>query len=353
MVQQQRAYLQSKNLGFDQERVVVTEAGNYGPLMEALRRQPGVASVAATRQVPGQRLQARPVHAESMPADSALDVRVLGVDYGFIETMGIQMADGRPFSREQGTDSRQAFLVNEAAARVLGTDVGGGLALYNFAEDGTTFEVVKEGSVAGVTEDFNYASLHGPVEPLVIHLVTGEEVNHVAVRLRPGNVRAGLAQVEAAWQATNPGDPFDYFFLDSFLEAQYRTEAQLGQVFGGFTVLALLIAAFGLFGLAAFTATQRTKEIGVRKVLGAGVFGLVALLSKDFVRLVVIAFVVAGPVAYLAMQRWLADFAYRIDLSVGVFLLAGGLALAVALAAVSYHAVKVARTDPVKSLRYE
>ena len=353
VVQQQRAYLQSKNLGFDQERVVVTEAGNYGPFVEALRRQPGVASVAATREVPGQRFQTLPIRTEAMPADSALDVRVMGVDYGLIETMGIQIVEGRPFSLEQGTDGQQAFLVNEAAARVLGTDVSGRLALYNFAEDGATFEVVKEGDVVGVTEDFNYASLHGSVEPLVIHLVTGEDVGQVAVRLRPGDVRAGLAQVEAAWQATNPGDPFDYFFLDSYLEAQYRAEEQLSQVFGGFTALALLIAAFGLFALAAFTATQRTKEIGVRKVLGASVFGLVALLSKDFAKLVLIAFVIAVPMAYLAMQQWLADFAYRIDLGVGVFLLAGGLALAVALAAVSYHAIRVARADPVESLRYE
>ena len=353
VVQQQLHFLQSKNLGFDQERVVVTEAGNYGPLLEALRRQPAVASAAATREVPGQPFQTLLIRTGTMPADSALDVRVMGVDYDFIETLGISVAEGRGFSREQGTDGRRAFLVNRSAARLLGLDVGEGLGLYHFAEDGGAFEAVAEGAIVGVTEDFNYASLHGAVEPLLIHLVAGEDVNHVAVRLHPGDVREGLAQVEAAWHAANPGDPFDFFFLDDHLDAQYRAERRLGHVFGAFTALALLIAAFGLFALAAFTAAQRTKEIGIRKVLGASAFGLVALLSKDFVRLVLVAFAVAAPVAYLLMQRWLEGFAYRIGLGLGVFLLAGVLALTVALVAVSYHAVRAARADPVESLRYE
>ena len=355
VVYQQLGYLQNRGLGFDEEHVVVVEAGNYEVFEEALHEAPEIVRVAAAYDVPGRRFQMLPVRTATMPTDSTRAMRWLGVDYGFLETLGVEPAAGRLFSEDYATDVEHAVVVNEAAVRELGwTDaVGERIDLYAFSGDGSTFEVATEGTVVGVVKDFNYASLHGPVEPLLMTVAQGEAVNVAAVRIEPGQTTDALARIEAAWHTANPGDPFDYFFLDDQLDQQYRSEQQLSRVFGGFTALTVFIACLGLFGLAAFTAQQRTKEIGVRKVLGASAGGIVLLLARDFVALVLLGVVVAVPLAYLGMDRWLGGFAYRVDLGAGPFVLAGGLALLVATATVAVQAFRAAATDPVAALRYE
>jgi putative ABC transport system permease protein len=345
-------YMQNKSLGFDDKQVVVMEAKNYPLLRKELLTLPGVSSVSGAYNVPGQRFPFYPIRTEQMPPDSLPSMRTLRVNAGFIETMGMKMATGRSFDEERASDLN-AFVINKAAASFLGWDdsVGKKMEWYDFSEDGTTFEVAKEGQVIGVVEDFNYASLHNPIEPLIIHL--SQEVNSTVVRLRPGQTAETPTQIREKWNAVSPGSYFWYYFLDQELDRQYKSEKRLGKVFGGLTLLALFIACLGLFGLAAFTAQRRTKEIGIRKVLGATVSNIVGLLSKDFLKLVALGFIIAVPIAWYAMNQWLADFAYKIEIGPGIFLVAGGLALLIALATVSWQSIRAALANPVDSLRSE
>ena len=261
--------------------------------------------------------------------------------------MRLGVLAGRPFRRDRA-DAEGAIVLSEAATRLLG------IAENPLGEtvDVRTMEGMEERTVIGVVADVHNASLHEPIQALAFVLRPGQ--NRTAlVRLAPGRVEAGLEALEATWTRFLPEFPFTFEFLDDRIEAQYRTERRTAHLFSLFAGLAIFIACLGLFGLAAFTAEQRTKEIGIRKVLGASVASLALLLSKDFARLVLVAFALAAPLAYLAMRRWLEDFAYRVEIGPGVFLLAGGLALLVALATVSFQAVRAALADPVESLRYE
>ena len=355
VVYQQLGYLQSKGLGFDEEHIVVVEAGNYEVFEEALREAPEIVRVAAAYDVPGRRFQMLPVRTATMPTDSTRAMRWLGVDYGFLETLGVEPAAGRLFSEDYATDVEHAVVVNEAAVRELGwTDaVGERIDLYAFSGDGSTFEVATEGTVVGVVKDFNYASLHGPVEPLLMTVAQGEAINVAAVRIEPGRTSDALARIEAAWRTANPGDPFDYFFLDDQLDQQYRSEQQLSRVFGGFTALTVFIACLGLFGLAAFTAQQRTKEIGVRKVLGARVRHVVLLLAREFAVLLGVAVAVAVPAAWVLNGLWLDGFAQRVGVGVGTLAGGAGLVLALALLTVGTQAWRAAEMDPVRTLRTE
>lgn len=210
----------------------------------------------------------------------------------------------------------------------------------------------KLGTVVGVVKDFHFYSLHHKIEPLVLFVWPGR-LNHLYARIRPENMTETLAYLEDQWQKREPDWPFEYAFLDERFAQLYQSEARIGKVFGTFSLLAIVIACLGLFGLVAFTAEQRTKEIGVRKVMGASVVNIVLLLSKDFTRLVGIAILIAMPIAYVAMQRWLENFAYRIEIPWGLFLTAGLLAILIAWLTVSYQSIKAALADPVKALRHE
>ena len=207
--------------------------------------------------------------------------------------------------------------------------------------------------VVGVVKDFHFRSMHEAIGPLVFFIPTPNWFSVFSVRVRPENLDETLALMEQTWTAFEPTHPFTYSFLDQQFAQLYLAEARVSKLLNYATALAIFIACLGLFGLAAFTAEQRTKEIGIRKVLGASVGGIVVLLSKDFVRLVGIALVVAAPLAYFARQWWLQRFAYQVDLSWQTFLLAGALALGIALLTVSYQAIRAALADPVKALRYE
>ena len=205
--------------------------------------------------------------------------------------------------------------------------------------------------IVGVLRDFNWSSAHSGRESAVFFLSRGEP--QISVKVSTDNLPQTIAAMEQIYKQRFPGDPFRYAFVDEQFDQQYRNEQRFATLFGLFAALAIFIACLGLFGLAAFTAQRRTKEIGVRKVLGASVGGLVALLSKDFLGLVAAAFVIAAPVAYYVMSGWLRDFAYRIEISWPLFLIAGATALGIALLTVSYHSMKAALANPVKSLRYE
>jgi len=282
---------------------------------------------------------------DSAAASVQHNVLVMEADHDYVQTLGLEMAQGRPFDEAMITDS-MAVVVNEALVEVMGLRGNPIGQRIRFASDDTAYPII------GVVRDFHFKSLHDEIEPYAVFIEDGV-TDRSAIRILSDDVPGTLAYLEETWEAFVPDRPFVYSFLEDGLAAQYRAEEQTRTIFSVFSLLAIVIACLGLFGLSAFMAEQRRKEIGVRKVLGASVEGIVVLLSKDFLKLVGLAFVVAAPVAYLVMDRWLQSFAYHIDISWWVFLIAGSLALAIALLTVSYQSIKAARINPVEALRYE
>ena len=277
----------------------------------------------------------------------------LEADYNFLKTLGVSLVAGRYFSKAYPGDEAESFVINEAAARALGWENPLGKRLDRYMPAGERgFDVQKRGVVVGVVQDFHFKSLHHPIEPLVMTLWPAM-YNTLSVKISPEDIPETLAALEKRWGMLAGERPFEYRFLDQQFDALYRFEAQAGQLFGAFAVLAVLIACLGLFGLASFTAEQRTKEIGIRKVLGATISSILILLSRDFLKLVVLAFVVATPLAYFATRQWLQNFAYRIEISWPIFLVVGLTALGAALLTVSYQAIRAALADPAEALRYE
>jgi putative ABC transport system permease protein len=359
VVYNQLEYCRTKNLGLNKEQIVVLPvnsgdeiARRYPDMRNQLLQHPQIAGVAASKRVPSGRLLdssgGRLIDGEK---STPLEFRIANVrvDHNFIPTYGMQMAAGRNFSVEFPTDSTQAFILNETAVKKIGWE-SAEAALDKPFEYGN-----RKGRIIGVVQDFNYESLHQPITPIVM-LIAPQNFNSISVKIRadrPADVATTLDFLKQKWQAYRPNFPFQYSFIDERYERLYQSEHRLGQIFGTFSLLAVFIACLGLFGLASYTAEQRTKEIGIRKVLGASTPGIVNLLSKDFAKLVIVANLVAWPVAYFAMNKWLQDFAYRIHLSAWTFLGAGILALGVALLTISFQAVKSALANPVEALRYE
>lgn len=360
VVYTQLSYLREANLGFDKEQVVVvpmqdeTALASYPAFKEALLQQADVLAVSvASERLPSELLNGSGFTIEGADEEQGWGTRNVAVGHDFFEALGAEMAAGRSFSIDFPTDSA-AFVMNETAFRLMNQELAEPFAAPEEAigrEIRLGFQG-RTGPLVGVVKDFNMSSLHEAIEPIMFFMHPGWYNNYV-VRMQPGNFATTLEEVGATWQQFYTDWPFEYQFADQGFDAQYRAEERLGQIFTVFAVLAIFIACLGLFGLASFTAQQRTKEIGVRKVFGASVGSIIVLLSTDFAKLVGMAFVLAVPVAYLAMNRWLQDFAYRIEISWPIFLVAGLTALGVALLTVSYQSIRSALVNPVKSLRYE
>jgi len=308
-----------------------------------LLRNPALVNVSLAAELPSIRYSLEGMTVDGQQDDARTMMRIAwGVDHDYLKTLGIELAAGRDFSREAPTDTN-AWIINEAAVQRLGLDdpVGRVMRWGNYA-----------GPIVGVAKNFHFASLHNEIEPLVIPLRPGVG-GMLLARVHAGQMAEALPFLEKALHRLVPGQLFSYSFVADDFDLLYREEDKLRDVFGYFSAIAIFIACLGLFGLASFTAEQRRKEIGVRKVLGASVSNIVLLLSTSFTKLVVVAFVVAAPLAYFAMDRWLQDFAYRVDLSWPVFLIAGLSALLVALLTVSYQSIRAALSNPVEALRYE
>jgi putative ABC transport system permease protein len=274
------------------------------------------------------------------------------IDDDFSTMIGFEFLAGKGYSRE--THDSLSLILNETAVKTfeLTDPIGKKLNQVVNTPDG---QVTVSFTIVGVVKDFNFQSLHDPITPLTIH--SNESFQGGAVyayaRVKNRNTQTALAEIENLWKSLAAAEPFKYIFLDENHNAQYQNEKRAGQVFTVFSALAILIACVGLFGLAAYTGNQRTKEIGVRKVLGASMGSVVILLSKDFTKLVLIAFLLAVPLSWYVMNNWLESFAYRINLGVGVFLLAGLTAVVISWITVSYQSIKAAIVNPVKSLRSE
>lgn len=356
IISNQLNFIQNKKLGFDKEQLVVMpiKSGNmrrsYETIKSELLQYPNLLGVTAASGLPGQRLPADsyPVFLEGKDGENWV-IQTTMVDHDFVETMGIKLTAGRDFSKEFPTDASSGFILNETAVKALGWDEPLGKKI-TWEGDGPNGK--KEGQVIAVVEDYHYQSLHQIIEPLILH-IKPNRFSTIAVRIQAANVTETLAFLKDTWSKFDPQNAFEYSFLDEDLTNKYRSEIKLGKIFTYFSSLAIFIACLGLFGLASFTAEQRTKEVGIRKVLGATVANVTSLLSKDFIKLVLLANLIAWPIAWNVMNLWLEDFAYRTHIGWWVFVMSGGLALVITLLTVSWQAIKVAIANPVKSLRYE
>jgi putative ABC transport system permease protein len=355
VIYRQLNYIRSREIGFDRDQVlVVHNIASAGDELKTFRKEllqlSGVADATLASELP---TQGSGYNQSGWFRDASADTKAvivltdLGVDEHYVPTLGMQVIKGRNFSPEFPTDS-MGILVNEATVQLLGWKDPMTQDLYRLDDKGkpVPFHVV------GVLKDFNYNSMHQKVGPVVLTL-EHSYWRSMAVRLRPGDTYSKVDQIEAKWKALFHGMPFSYTFMDNDFDKLYHADVQTGQVFITFAVFAILIACLGLFGLVTYAAEQRTREIGIRKVLGASTGGLMSLLSRDFLKLVLIASLIAFPVAWWAMNQWLQSFAYRIGISWWVFVVAGITAILIALVTVSIQTIRAAVANPVKSLRSE
>ena len=357
IVFQQLHYMQEKSLGFNKDHVVILGYdGGLNKTFESFRNElqqnSYIRDATRSSRIPGGRLLDE-MGASTESGDSLrpvnADIKFVAADPYFVPTYGISMAAGRNFSREYGTDT-SSFLLNEAATRVLGVRNPGEMIGKNFKYADT------KGKIIGVIADFHFESLHQKIVPLILVMPAakdGDMFGNISVKISGNNMTAALSHLERTWKKFLPQTPFEYTFMDEKFGELYKAEQRQGTLFTSFSAIAIFIACLGLLGLSAFAITQRIKEIGVRKVLGASVGSIVGLLSADFLKLVAIAAIIAFPVAWYAMHNWLGDFAYRISIQWWVFLVAGILASAVALVTIGFQAIKAALSNPVKSLRSE
>ncbi len=357
VVFEQLRFMREKNLGFHKEQIVVlpieTAAGQaqFETLRSELLRHPNIVSVAASSSVPGRMFGDNAHRPEDAPPEIVYSLQTLGVSFDYLNTMDIPLVAGRGFSENFSTDSTNALIINETAARHMGWTAQTAISKRLTALGGTPDQNDTR-TIIGVIKDFHFEALHLEIKPMVLS-IHPRWFGNVSVRIRPENIAATLGFLQEHWQSFEPGYPWRYTFLDEDFDRLFQREERLSQIFGVFTLLAVFIACLGLFGLASFIAEQRTKEIGVRKVLGATVQSIVTLLTKEFTKLVGFAFVLATPIAYFVMKNWLQNFAYRTDMNPLLFLSAGVLALLIAWLTVGYQALKAALTNPVEALRYE
>ncbi len=355
VIYNQLEYIRNARLGFDKEQVVVVDTGGIpGASREAFKNE--VASLSPVTQASFAGFL--PVGNSSrsdtsfstdpvMTENNVFNMQIWRADYDYIPTLGMEILEGRNFSPDFGSDSL-AIIVNEKAAALMGADSPVGQKLYTITQAGEEIEVY---TVIGVVRNFNYESLRQNVGPLAFRL--GRNDWATAFRVAPSELEATLGQIEDRYHKMAPGMPFQYTFLDESFDQMYRQEQRMGQVALSFAVLAILIACLGLFGLVTYVAEQRTKEIGIRKVLGASLGNILTLLSRDFLKLVGIAFLIGSPLAWWAMHLWLQDFAFRAPIGVWIFAVTGGAALGIALLTVAFKAVRAALANPVNSLRTE
>lgn len=360
-VNKQMNYMRSADLGFDMEQTIVVEQAavadttpggrnrQINTFQDQLRNNANIKAIANSGMVPGKKLRFQAdTRGYNKPQGEVYPLDLIGGNYELVETLDMKIVAGRNFSREFPSDQDTALMVTRAAVQMLGYEspediIGQTLVLESFGDAGI---------VVGVLEDYNHESLRVKAKPSVF-VLSPFWAEYFLIKVEERAIPQALQAIESEWNAVFPGNPFDYFFLDEFFNNQYRSEQQFQSMFSVFSVLAILIGCLGLFGLSAFTAMQKTKEIGIRKVLGASVQGVFYMLSKEFIILILISNVIAWPIIYFAMNRWLQGFEYRASIDFLVFGLALVVVIVVALITISFQTIKSARLNPVESLRYE
>lgn len=356
VVYEQLNYIKDKDLGYAKNQVLVvediyllgTQRNSFKENLLALN-QIQHATLSSFLPTPSSRSDSSFLMGEDRSQEKAVQMQEWQADYNYLETMGLELVSGRNFDSRFATDS-MAVIINETAVQKMNsnpTEVLGKQLVNNFDEEAG--EQVY--TIIGVVKNFNFETLHNEISALGIFPT--DNAGRLALKLGEGNVNQTIASIEAVWNQMAPGKPFSYYFMDDSFNESYQAEQRLGKTFMVFTILSILIACLGLFGLATFNAQKRVKEIGVRKVLGATIAQITYRLAYDFLKLVVIAIAIAVPLGWFTMDRWLQDFSYRVDLPWWVFAIAAFLGVAVALLTVSYQSIKAAMTNPVKSLRTE
>jgi putative ABC transport system permease protein len=350
VIHSQLEYIRNRKLGYDKEHVIYMRIGMnavryYEPYKREAMTSPDILGVGWSSQLPAYIVNSTSsVNWPGKDPNESILIHNTAVDYDFIETMNMEIVEGRNFSREFPTDEKEAFILNERAARLLGEDSPVGKPF-------TLWEI--KGKVIGVVRNFHFKSLNTRVEPLVLRLLKPQPYSYMFIKVRGDNVIESIKYLEKTWREIATVFPFEYQFLDEYYDRTYRAEQRMGKLFNAFTTLAIFIACLGLLGLASFLAEQRTKEIGIRKVLGASVSNIILLLSREFVLLVAISNVLAWPLAFYFMNKWLENYAYHASINMIYFLASALAALGIALLTVSYQAFRAASSDPIDSLRYE
>lgn len=349
----QLSHMRDLELGFEKERVIFipsrfgagTEQG-FQVMKDRLEQFAEVSQVSLSSRVPGREMGNNVVRLGWDQSAEWSDMRFITVDYDFINTYDLELVAGRGFDESFGTDMNEAFILNETGVNRLGfaspeEAIGKQLAWQN-----------RQGRVIGVLKDFYFMSVQNEIEPFIMPMQQGTP-GYLSAKVETANFANVMNRIESTFREVMPNRIFEYSFLNQDFDQQYENEESFSRVFTFFAVIAILIACLGLYGLAAFTAQQKIKEIGIRKVLGATALGVVFLLSKDFVKLVSISFLIAAPASYFLMDSWLKDFAERVNVGVGIFLIAAGISVSIAILTVSYQSIKAAMTNPIKALRYE
>ena len=358
VISRQMKYLYSKDLGFTKEQQVVIPLRSniakraYTSFKSELERNPRIISVGASFYYPGIfNPSDMPLYKEGANMAESKRVYMNYVDNSFLQTLDIKPVAGRLFSKAFPADTNARMVLNETAVRQLGFEspakAVGKFAVIEWQGQTYKWEII------GVTKDFHFQKLHLNIEPYGFQLINNPQFSYAIAHSKPGDIQATLKSIAAKWHRVNPNEPFDYSFLDQDFNKGYAVEVRLASLVGYFTVIAILISCLGLFGLAMFSAEQRTREIGIRKVLGSSVSGIITLLSKDFLKLVGIAILIASPLAWYIMNTWLQEFAYKTNISWEVFLITSIVAITVALVTISFQAIRAAIANPVKSLRTE
>jgi putative ABC transport system permease protein len=361
IVYRQLKYMTSQDMGMNINQVLVVERpgiadtsrtvfnSSIDAFRNELKKDPSVQAVSASFTVPGKQREYKVTLKRYGVANTdSIGARFNSFDYEFLDVFKMKLIAGRKFSPDFPKDQDTSIIITETAAKLLG---------FKKPEDAigkvlTVAEFRWNPIVVGVVNDYHQLSLKKPLDPSFF-TYSSYDGEYYSVRINTNNLSRTLKHVEHSWTSAFPGNPFEYFFLDDYFNKQYENEKRFEKLFMVFAILAIIIGCVGLFGLSAYTASQRIKEIGIRKVLGASVPDITKMLSKDFLKLVLIAIVVASPLAWWVMNKWLQDFAYRIHISWWVFAAAGMAALVIAMLTVSFQAIRAAVANPVKSLRTE
>ncbi len=351
VVYRQLDYMKDHPTGFTKEQKLVVDfhfqQDGIFPVVEQLKGTPGIGAVSISSAVPGKANHKLPTQVENFEGEmQEFQSDAYFVDYDFLKQYEVEIMAGRNFSGDLASDSSQAMILNETAVKSLGFHDPDEAVGKKFLQTG------EQGLIVGVVKDFNFHSLHESVHPLTLRVSSGW-FTFMTLDVMSKDVPSTLKALEQKWSTLKPDMPFNYFFFDEAYNSQYQAEERFGTMFMGFSGLAIVISCLGLLGLSAFTIGRRTKEIGIRKVLGSTVSGIVNLLTKDFVMLIGIAFIVGAPLAWFTMDKWLQTFAYRTVLSWWIFVLAGIMAVTVAVVTISFIAIRAARANPTESLRAE
>ncbi len=351
VVYKQISFIRHRDLGYVSENVIGFSMGGelyhkYQTFKTELAANKNIIGITRASTPPVWRESSaagRDVIWEGKTADHTFpSIQVMGVDTDYLKTFGLRTVAGRFFSEELDREEEVSFILNESAVKAMGIEspVGKRFSIWDY-----------NGTIVGIVNDFHFSSLHNEIQPLA--MIQGWGFDNIFIRMKSDNIPETIGFIERKLNEIIPGYTLEFRFLDDMIENLYRTEKRTGSIIKYITILAIFISCLGLFGLASFTAEQRTKEIGIRKVLGSSVLGIIMMLSKEFARWVIIANVIAWPVAWYVSSNWLQNFAYRTSIGPQIYLISGLLALVIALITVSFQAFKAARVNPVESLRYE